>query len=139
MGERRGRHAWWSHLAVALAMLAGGVVGFQLTRDTPAADPPAVAALAASVQQGPATTAGPPAPVPTTTTTVPPGGCHPSYQQTCIPPAVADADCFGAGGNGPWIVRDENVRVVGEDVFALDVDFDGIACVATPGLHGAGT
>ena len=136
MGERRGQR-----VSLALLMVVTGFTAFELTRGVSASgDPPVPTALAAAVEAGPPTTAGPPAPVPTTTTTAvtATGPCHPAYQGTCIPPAVRDADCFGMGGDGPWIVRDENVRIVGEDVFRLDVDFDGIACEAQPGLHGAG-
>jgi hypothetical protein len=48
---------------------------------------------------------------------------------------VRDADCFGLGQDGPYYVRDENIAVVGPDVYQLDADFDGVACEAEPGLH----
>jgi hypothetical protein len=54
--------------------------------------------------------------------------CHPSYEGTCIPPDVSDADCAGGSGNGPWYVQEKNIRVVGTDVFDLDRDHDGIGC-----------
>ena len=56
------------------------------------------------------------------------GGCHPSYQGTCIPPNVSDADCAGGSGNGPYYVQEKNIRVVGPDVFDLDRNGDGIGC-----------
>ena len=38
----------------------------------------------------------------------------------------SDADCLGGSGDGPaWV---DNVTVVGQDVFELDVDGDGIGC-----------
>jgi hypothetical protein len=54
--------------------------------------------------------------------------CHPSYEGTCIPPDVSDADCAGGSGNGPWYVQEKNVRVVGPDVFGLDRNHDGLGC-----------
>jgi hypothetical protein len=132
MGER-GWREWWIDTVVALVLLGVGVTGFWLARSD-VSDASVPAALVSAVDEAPPTTAGPPAPA--VTTTVPPGtACHPSYQGTCIPPAVRDADCFGLGQDGPWYVRDENVRVVGPDVFGLDTDFDGVACESTPGLH----
>jgi hypothetical protein len=54
--------------------------------------------------------------------------CHSSYEGTCIPPDVSDADCAGGTGNGPWYVQEKDVRVVGPDVFGLDADHDGYGC-----------
>lgn len=56
------------------------------------------------------------------------GTCHSSYAGTCIPPDVEDADCAGGSGNGPFYVRERNIRVTGPDVFDLDRDGDGIGC-----------
>ena len=56
------------------------------------------------------------------------GRCHSSYEGTCIPPDVSDADCAGGSGNGPWYVQESNIRVVGPDVFDLDRDGNGIGC-----------
>jgi hypothetical protein len=67
----------------------------------------------------------------TTSTTAAPAAtskCHSSYQGTCIPPDVSDADCYPGSGNGPYYVYDNNVSVVGPDVFGLDTDHDGIGC-----------
>ena len=74
--------------------------------------------------------------LPTTTAAPPParsapaagGGCHPSYTRTCIPDDVADADCAGGSGNGPFYVQEANIGVVGPDVFDLDRDGDGVGC-----------
>ena len=52
--------------------------------------------------------------------------CHPSYSGKCVPIA-SDVDCYGGSGNGPEYVRGP-VYVVGEDVYGLDRDGDGIAC-----------
>ncbi|ROO52226.1 surface rod structure-forming protein G [Micromonospora sp. Llam0] len=52
--------------------------------------------------------------------------CHPSYTGACVPFA-SDVDCAGGSGNGPAYVRGP-VRVVGQDVYGLDRDGDGVAC-----------
>lgn len=62
------------------------------------------------------------------TTVTPAGGCHSSYQGTCIPPHVEDADCSGGSGNGPYYVEEKNFGVVGPDEYDLDADDDGMGC-----------
>ncbi|MFY1653131.1 G5 domain-containing protein [Solwaraspora sp. WMMB762] len=52
--------------------------------------------------------------------------CHPSYTGACVPFA-SDVDCAGGSGNGPAYVSGP-VRVVGQDVYGLDRDGDGVAC-----------
>lgn len=52
--------------------------------------------------------------------------CHPNYADACVPIAD-DVDCAGGSGNGPAYVRGP-VRVVGEDVYDLDRDNNGVAC-----------
>lgn len=52
--------------------------------------------------------------------------CHPNYADACVPIAD-DVDCEGGSGNGPAYVRGP-VRVVGEDVYGLDSNGDGIGC-----------
>lgn len=52
--------------------------------------------------------------------------CHPNYALVCVPIA-SDVDCADGNGNGPAYVRGP-VKVVGEDVYKLDRDGDGIAC-----------
>jgi hypothetical protein len=52
--------------------------------------------------------------------------CHPSYAGACVPFA-SDVDCEGGSGDGPAYVRGP-VRIVGEDVYRLDRDGDGVAC-----------
>lgn len=69
----------------------------------------------------------PPATAPPATAPTSPA-CHASYEGTCIPPDVSDADCAGGSGNGPWYVQEKNIRVVGPDVFDLDRDGNGIGC-----------
>lgn len=73
----------------------------------------------------------------TTTTTVPDttpttgadsSGCNPNYSGACVPVLVEDVDCAGGTGNGPAFVEETNFEVVGEDIFGLDADGDGIAC-----------
>jgi hypothetical protein len=52
--------------------------------------------------------------------------CHPSYRGACLDPDASDYDCAGGSGNGPRYTG--RVRVVGNDVFGLDRDGDGVAC-----------
>lgn len=52
--------------------------------------------------------------------------CHPNYSGACVPLAN-DVDCEGGTGDGPEYVRGP-VRIVGEDVYGLDDDDDGIGC-----------
>ncbi|MFC0528435.1 G5 domain-containing protein [Phytohabitans kaempferiae] len=51
--------------------------------------------------------------------------CDPNYSG-CVPIA-SDVDCAGGGGNGPAYVSGP-VRVIGDDIYDLDRDGDGIAC-----------
>ncbi len=53
--------------------------------------------------------------------------CDPAYKGACLRPNVADYDCAGGSGNGPYYVRGP-IRVVGRDHYRLDADGDGIAC-----------
>jgi hypothetical protein len=55
------------------------------------------------------------------------GGCDSNYSGACVPVA-SDVDCAGGSGNGPAYVQGP-VTVVGSDVYDLDRDGDGIACV----------
>jgi hypothetical protein len=129
----------WVDALVGLALVAATFFVLTGGRDEPvAASAPTV--VSAVEPAGPPTmpTTAPPPPATAAPAAAANGGaaaCHPSYQGTCIPPNVADADCYGIGDNGPWFVREENIKVVGPDVFRLDVDFDGVACEANPGLH----
>ena len=61
-----------------------------------------------------------PAPRPAPATT-----CDPNYRGACVPVA-RDVDCAGMG-NGPVFVTGP-VRVVGEDVYHLDPNKDGVGC-----------
>ena len=51
--------------------------------------------------------------------------CDPNYDP-CVPIA-SDVDCAGGSGNGPAYVEGP-VRVIGDDVYGLDRDGDGIGC-----------
>ncbi len=53
-------------------------------------------------------------------------GCDPNYTGACVPIAI-DVDCAGGSGNGPAYVRGP-VQVVGQDIYDLDRDNDGIGC-----------
>ena len=69
-----------------------------------------------------------PAPAEVPPADVPEGDCHPSYAGACVPIA-SDVDCGGGQGNGPAYVYEENIQVIGPDVYDLDgSDNDGIAC-----------
>jgi hypothetical protein len=57
--------------------------------------------------------------------TKPPSNCDPNYSG-CVPIA-SDVDCKGGSGNGPAYVQGP-VKVIGEDIYDLDADNDGIAC-----------
>jgi hypothetical protein len=54
------------------------------------------------------------------------GDCHASYAGSCVPTGVSDVDCRDSGDDGPYFVG--RVDVVGDDVYDLDPDGDGIAC-----------
>ncbi len=76
------------------------------------------------------TITSPPLPVPPTTpqsvvTTAPDGGCDPNYAG-CVPIA-SDVDCAGGTGNGPAYVSGP-VQVVGNDIYGLDRDGNGVGC-----------
>ncbi|MFI6233721.1 G5 domain-containing protein [Micromonospora sp. NPDC050784] len=51
--------------------------------------------------------------------------CDPNYSG-CVPIA-SDVDCAGGSGNGPAYVSGP-IRVIGDDIYDLDRDGDGIAC-----------
>jgi hypothetical protein len=52
--------------------------------------------------------------------------CDPNYSGACVPIA-SDVDCAGGGGDGPAYVQGP-VRVIGEDIYRLDRDHNGIGC-----------
>lgn len=54
------------------------------------------------------------------------GDCDPNYTGDCVP-IDSDVDCAGGSGNGPSYVQGP-VRVVGDDIYGLDRDGDGIGC-----------
>lgn len=64
----------------------------------------------------------PPAPAPAQ----PAAGCDSNYADACVP-ISDDVDCAGGSGNGPSYF-DGIARVVGNDVYDLDRDGDGLAC-----------
>ncbi len=61
-----------------------------------------------------------PTPAPTTKS-----NCDPNYSG-CVPIA-SDVDCAAGNGNGPAYVKGP-VQVIGNDIYDLDRDHDGIAC-----------
>lgn len=52
-------------------------------------------------------------------------GCDPNYSG-CVP-IDTDVDCAGGSGNGPSYA-DGPVDVIGEDIYDLDADDDGVGC-----------
>lgn len=52
--------------------------------------------------------------------------CDPNYSGACVPIA-SDVDCASGNGNGPAYVQGP-VYIVGEDIYELDRDGDGVAC-----------
>jgi len=52
--------------------------------------------------------------------------CDPNYEGACVPIA-SDVDCANGNGNGPAYVQGP-VYIVGEDIYELDRDGDGVAC-----------
>ena len=62
--------------------------------------------------------------VPTTSAA---GRCDPNYSGACVP-VDSDVDCAGGSGNGPSYVSAKRFQVVGDDIYGLDSDNDGIAC-----------
>lgn len=52
--------------------------------------------------------------------------CDSNYSGACVPIA-SDVDCAGGSGNGPAYVEGP-VRVVGNDIYDLDRDGNGIGC-----------
>lgn len=52
--------------------------------------------------------------------------CDSNYSGACVPIA-SDVDCAGGSGNGPAYVAGP-VSVVGNDIYGLDRDGDGVGC-----------
>ncbi|MCX8559679.1 hypothetical protein OS122_02040 [Mycolicibacterium mucogenicum] len=52
--------------------------------------------------------------------------CDPNYSGACVPIA-SDVDCQGGSGNGPAYVAGP-LKVIGNDIYELDRDGDGVAC-----------
>jgi len=61
-----------------------------------------------------------------TATKAPSRDCDPNYAGACVPVA-SDVDCGSGSGNGPAYLHG-TARVIGDDVYDLDRDGDGIAC-----------
>jgi hypothetical protein len=55
-----------------------------------------------------------------------PSDCDSNYEGACVPVA-RDVDCAGGSGNGPAYVEGP-VRVVGQDIYQLDADKNGVGC-----------
>lgn len=93
------------------------------------ADAPAVSSKTVDSKTVPAPVVAPvpaPAPAPVPAPNTAPSECDPNYSGGCVPIA-SDVDCAGGSGNGPAYVRGP-VTVIGDDIYKLDYDGDGIAC-----------
>jgi hypothetical protein len=115
------------------------------TTAPPTTAPPSTTTSTTTTTAPPPTTAAPPPPPPTTsrppttaapTTTAPPPppttaqpppdpACDPNYSG-CVPVA-SDVDCAGRGHDGPAFV-DGPVWVIGDDIYHLDRNGDGVGC-----------
>jgi uncharacterized protein DUF2510 len=73
----------------------------------------------------PTTPAPPPTPPPAAEPLAPASGCDPNYSP-CVPIA-SDVDCANGSGNGPAYVNGP-VTVIGQDIYGLDSNGDGIGC-----------
>ena len=56
--------------------------------------------------------------------------CDINYAKQCVPVA-SDVDCAGGQGNGPAYTTGP-ILVVGDDIYGLDRDKDGVACEPNP-------
>ena len=57
--------------------------------------------------------------------------CDSNYSGACVPVA-SDVDCEGGSGNGPAYVSGP-VTVVGDDIYGLDNNSDGVGCESSSG------
>jgi hypothetical protein len=86
---------------------------------------PASATTTAPTSSTTTSTTEPPEPATSAPRAAPVATCDPNYSGVCVPVAK-DVDCAGTG-NGPAFVPGP-VRVVGEDVYRLDPNKDGVGC-----------
>ncbi|GAT11765.1 G5 domain-containing protein [Mycolicibacterium novocastrense] len=56
--------------------------------------------------------------------------CDSNYEGACVPAGASDVDFAGGSGNGAEYVSGP-VYVVGDDIYELDRDGDGVACEPT--------
>jgi len=56
--------------------------------------------------------------------------CDNNYAEQCVPVA-SDVDCAGGQGDGPAYATGP-ILVVGDDIYGLDRDKDGVACEQNP-------
>jgi hypothetical protein len=92
----------------------------------PAPQPPAPRPPAPVLPPDPPAPPPAPAPAPRQAPAAASSDCDPNYTGACVPIA-SDVDCAGGSGNGPAYVSGP-VRVVGNDVYGLDSDGDGVGC-----------
>lgn len=91
--------------------------------------PPVQTTQPAPTTQPPEPQATPPASSESSNNQPPPttqSGCDPNYSGACVPIA-SDVDCAGGTGNGPAYVQG-HVNVIGQDIYKLDRDGDGVGC-----------
>ena len=139
------RKAWIAAGAVVAVLFFAAIANGD---EEPAASPPPSDETTTTVADlpttTPTTTTTPPPTTTTTTTTVaqppptteqpaPPPATDPAPQRECDPnysgcvPIASDVDCAGGSGNGPEYVAGP-IRVIGDDIYDLDRNSDGIAC-----------
>ncbi len=124
---------WGAKTSVAWVAVAALVVVAGCASE-PAGTPASVSvspALAETTSSADTTTPppspSPPPPAPLAQAKPAASVCDPNYSGACVPIDRGDVDCAGGTGNGPEYVRGP-VNVVGEDIYGLDADGDGVGC-----------
>jgi hypothetical protein len=59
--------------------------------------------------------------------------CDINYSEQCVPVA-SDVDCAGGRGDGPAYATGP-ILVIGDDIYGLDRDKDGVACEPNSKTH----
>jgi hypothetical protein len=107
--RRRGFGLGWFAAAAVVVMAVAALLAVLDVRNTPSTGGGVSATSTSSATKDPLTSRM----------------CDPNYRGACVP-HTDDVDCAGEG-TGPVFVTGP-IRVVGEDVYNLDPDKDGVAC-----------
>lgn len=125
----------WSAIVISGVMVAGALASESRPKNAPE---PATVVEATTTPVPTATSTFTPTPKPTATKPVPTStpapkveqkessSCDPNYSGACVPIA-SDVDCSSGNGNGPAYVVGP-VRIIGNDIYDLDRDGDGVGC-----------